>query len=461
MSTVSTATASTRLDRRFVVVAVVLLLAMLMALLDETIVNVGIERLTEVFGVALPTIQWVTGGYLLAVSVAVPFAGWAVDRFGGKRMWIIAVTVFIAGSLLSGLAWSASSLIGFRVVQGLGGGMIIPVVQTLLAKTAGPDRVSKAMGLIAIPLTLGPVLGPVLGGLLLDGIGWRWMFFINLPIGIIALILAVVFVPADEPTENTTSLDVTGLLLLSPGFAAVVYALTTLAHGTLITGATVWVPLLIGVLLTGGYLLHARRTPSPLIGLDLFTNRGFTIAVVIMFLVGGAVNSLLFLTPLYFQTVRDLTALDAGLLLVPQGLLAAVGTVLAGKLGSRLTPRLTSLVGMLLAATGLAAYAIAPTDTSVLLLATATGISGLGLGLTIAPTMGFMYEAIPEASVARATSALFLLNQLGGVAGIALAATLAQASTTLNNAFAATSLIALLAASALALPGRFTRTPPH
>lgn len=421
------AAAAPTLDASFVRAAVVLLLGMLMALLDETIVNVALRSFTADFGAQLSTIQWVTGGYLLAVAVAIPLSGWAVDRFSGKRMWMISVTLFVVGSVLCGLAWSAGSLIAFRIVQGIGGGMIVPVVQTLLARTAGPDRVGKAMGLIAIPLTLGPVLGPVLGGLLVDTASWRWIFLINLPIGLIALALAARVVPQDEPAASGERLDVTGLVLLAPGFAALVFGFTTAAHLGTVASASVVTGLVLAVLLLGGYVVHATTTRNtPLIDLGLFRMRAFTLSLVVMLLVGAVVNAMLFLTPLFFQDPRGRTALVAGLLLAPQGLLGAVGVIVVGKLAGRFTARVTSPVGMLLAGLGMLVYALGAAEANLGLLSAAIAISGFGIGFTVAPTMGFLYQSVGPEAAARATGALFIFNQIGGSLGIALVALMLQ-----------------------------------
>ncbi|GAA0900962.1 MDR family MFS transporter [Streptomyces thermoalcalitolerans] len=466
------AATSDKLDPAFLRMAAVLLLALLMALLDETIVNVGVKTLSGEFGSPLATVQWVTAGYLLAVAVATPFAGWAVDRFGGRTMWLTAVFLFVLGSTLAGFAWSIESLIVFRVLQGLGGGMIVPVVQSVLATTAGPARVAKAMALISLPLTLGPILGPLLGGVLVDAVSWRWMFLINLPIGLVALLLALRTLPADQhagrPEER---LDVLGLVLLSPGFATLVYGFTTAAHSGDASSPKVLVAFAVGALLLLGYVVHALRTSvTPLIDLRMFGKRGFTMAVITMFLVGGVANALLFLTPLYYQQSREFGALHAGLLLIPSGVLGAAGAITSGKTANKVTARLTSTAGMLVTALGALAFTRIGSDTNTMLLSVAFGLTGYGIGLTAPGTMAFMYKAVGEASAPRATSALFIFNQIGGALGIAvIAITLQERLGTSGGhpagAYAgsywviiAFSVIAALAA--LTLPGSFRAEAP-
>ncbi|MFJ8043413.1 DHA2 family efflux MFS transporter permease subunit [Kitasatospora sp. NPDC096147] len=463
---------STDLDPAFLRMAAVLLLALLMALLDETIVNVGLTTLEGQFDSPLATVQWVTAGYLLAVAAATPFAGWAVDRFGGRTMWLTAVSVFVLGSALSGAAWSIQSLIAFRVLQGIGGGMIVPVVQSVLATTAGPHRVAKAMALISLPLTLGPILGPVLGGLLVDVVSWRWMFLINLPLGVLALLLALRTLPREQHAGDAgQKLDVLGLVLLSPGFAALVFGLTTAAHSGELTSPQVLIAFVLGVLLLAGYVVHALRTTvEPLIDLRMFTSRGFTLAVVTMFFVGAIANSILLLTPLYYQQSRDFGALHAGLLLIPSGFLGAAGAITSGKTADKVTARLTSAVGMLVTGLGALAFSQITSATNTAWLSVALALTGYGIGLTAPGTMAFMYRAVGEAKAPRATSALFIVNQIGGALGIAVIAITLQSrleGTTGHPASAyggsywviiGFSLVAAVAA--LFLPGPFKAEAP-
>src|SRR4051794_6406958 len=228
MSTKSAAPAATpadaKLDRELMLVASVVVLGAIMSILDTTVVNVAINTLARDFHTTLPTIQWVATGYTLALATVIPLTGWAADRFGTKRLYMTSIALFLGGSLLSGLSWSAASLIGFRVLQGLGGGMLMPLGMTILTRAAGPSRVGRVMSIIGVPMLLGPIFGPILGGWLVDDISWRWIFFINLPIGLVALFLSRRVLPRDRP-QPAERLDFLGLCLLSPGLALVIYGL--------------------------------------------------------------------------------------------------------------------------------------------------------------------------------------------------------------------------------------------
>src|SRR5579862_507657 len=212
------------LDRETLVVAGVVLLGAIMSILDTTVVNVAIDHLAVAFRSSLTTIQWVITGYTLALAAVIPITGWAADRFGTKRIYMWSLVLFTLGSVMSGLAWSAASLILFRVLQGIGGGMIMPAVMTIMTKKAGPHRMGRVMGVLGVPMLLAPILGPILGGWLVDDVSWRWIFFINLQIGVVAFCLALRVLEPDQPRPNHR-LDWLGMALLSPGLAAFIFGL--------------------------------------------------------------------------------------------------------------------------------------------------------------------------------------------------------------------------------------------
>ena len=205
------------LGRPVLLAAGVVVLGAVMTILDTTIVNIAIDRLGVVFDAPLTTIQWASTAYLLALSAVIPFTGWAVDRFSARRVFMTAVAVFVCGSALCGLAWSAGTLIAFRVLQGLGGGMVMPVGMTILARAAGQDRMGRVMALVGVPMLLAPAIGPIVGGALVDGASWRLIFFLNLPIGALTLVLAARVLPRETPS-GAGPLDLRGALLLSPAW---------------------------------------------------------------------------------------------------------------------------------------------------------------------------------------------------------------------------------------------------
>src|SRR4051812_27010334 len=264
------------LDRQVWMVAGVVVLGAIMSILDVTVVNVAINTLAREFGTELTTIQWVATGYTLALATVIPLTGWAADRFGTKRLYMTSIALFVCGSVLSGLAWSAGSLIAFRVLQGFGGGMLMPAGMTILTRAAGPNRVGRVMAVIGVPMMLGPIFGPVLGGWLVDSASWRWIFFINVPIGAAALFMSLRILPRDVP-KPSERLDWIGLALLSPGLAAIIFGLAKAGQNSGFAHAIVVIPVIVGALALATFIAHARRDPeTALIDVRLFRNRTFS-----------------------------------------------------------------------------------------------------------------------------------------------------------------------------------------
>jgi len=408
------------LDRGTLAIAWVVVIGAIMAILDTTVVNVAIDHLTREFDAPLSTMQWIVTGYMLALATVIPLTGWAAHRFGTKRLYMISLGLFMAGSALAGAAWSAESLIAFRVLQGLGGGMIMPAGMTILAQAAGPQRIGRVMSIVGVPMLLGPILGPILGGWLVDDVSWRWIFYINVPIGILALTLAWRILPKDQPSP-TERLDVLGLLLLSPGLAALIYGLAeTSSEG--FGSASVLVPLLAGLALIAAFVIHGLRRSNlnPLIDLRLFQTRSVAAAALTLTLFAIAFFGAMILLPLYLQTVRGEGAFDTGLLLAPQGLGAMVMMPIAGILTDRIGPGKLVLVGIPVIAATMAVLSQVTDTTSYWLLGTTLVAMGMGMGLTMMPTMSAAFQTLRHAAVPRATTALNIIQQVGGAIGTAI-----------------------------------------
>ncbi|HJZ61255.1 MAG TPA: DHA2 family efflux MFS transporter permease subunit, partial [Miltoncostaeaceae bacterium] len=330
-------TASAPLDRAVLRVALVVVLGSIMSVLDTTIVNVALDELSKQLGSSLDQIQWVVTGYLLSLAAVIPVTGWAARRFGERRLYLTSIVVFTLGSLLCGLAWSTSSLIAFRVLQGVGGGMILPVGQMILARSAGPHRMGRVMSVITIPIVMAPILGPTIGGLVLEHLGWRWIFFINAPVGVAALIAGLRLLPRDRGSREAAGrLDVVGLALLATGLVGITYGLAETGITGGLSGPRVIVPLLLGLALTTTFVLRALRIPRPLLDVRLYANRAFAAASLTMFCLGGALFGASVLMPLYFQIVRGQDAVHTGLLLAPQGVGVAISMFFSARAADRI-----------------------------------------------------------------------------------------------------------------------------
>ncbi|GAA2610598.1 MFS transporter [Actinomadura fulvescens] len=401
-------------------VAMVVVLGAIMSILDVTVVNVAINDLTQEFNSPLATIQWVATGYTLALATVIPITGWAAARFGTKRLYMISIALFVIGSMLAGLAWSAESLIAFRVLQGLGGGMIMPAGMTILTQTAGPARVGQVMSVVGIPMLLGPITGPILGGWLVDDVSWRWIFFINLPIGIVALFLAARILKPDTP-QRGERLDVLGLILLSPGLATLIYGLAKGAELRDFTKTEALIPTVIGAVLTVAFVFRALNAENPLIDLRLLKRRSVAAASGTMVLFMAAFMGAMLLLPLYFQSVRGETALASGLLLAPQGFGAMITMPIGGKLTDKIGPGRVVLVGMAVVVLSMGGFAaLLEADTSYWTLGALLFVMGLGMGMTMMPTMAAAIQTLVHDEVPRASTMLNIIQQVSASIGTAM-----------------------------------------
>ena len=408
------------LDPQLKRLALVVVLGSIMSILDTTIVNVAIPTLAKDFRAPLSTVQWVSTGYLLALAMTIPLTGWAVERFGAKRMWIMSLGLFLVGSALSGAAWSIQSLIVFRVLQGIGGGMIMPIGQSIMATAAGPQRMGRVMSLLGVPMLLGPVLGPVIGGLILDSVSWRWIFYVNIPIGIVAIALAVRILPGHEKTDRLFKLDTLGFCLLSPGLGLFVYGLSQAGQGS---ATSVFVPAALGLALVAAFVLHALRTRiTPLIDVLLFKDRQFAAAAVTTFCFGAALFGGMFLLPIYYQVVRGQTPLTAGLLMAPQGIGAALVMPLAGKLTDRYGAGRVVPAGLVVAVVGTVVYTQLSAHTSFAVLGLSLFVRGIGFGFVMMPAISAAYQTLAPVQVPRASTAINIVQRVGGSIGTALVA---------------------------------------
>jgi EmrB/QacA subfamily drug resistance transporter len=414
------------LSREIVALAAVVVLGSIMTVLDATIVNVALPTLGDDFRAPVASIQWVPSSYLLAFAAVIPASAWAAERFGARRVWLASLTAFLAGSLACGLAGSLAELIGCRILQGLGGGMILPVGQAILARAAGPRRMGRVMSIVGVPLLLGPVAGPVIGGVIVGSASWRWIFFVNLPVGAAALALAAWLLPATTPGRRGAKLDVPGLILLSAGIGLSLYGLDRLGAGA--SGAMPLIAVVAGLALTCAFAVYALKAPRPLLDLRLFGRRGFAAASLANLTLGTALFGAALLLPLYYEIVRGRTPLQTGLLLVPQGLAAALAMSASGALTDRLGARPVVIGGILLALAGTAAYTQISAGTSYWYLAAALLLIGAGLGATITPSMAAAFAAIDRTAIPVATAAISTIQRIAGSAGTVLLAVTLQHS---------------------------------
>ena len=409
----------------------ILIVGAIAPLLDSTIVNVAIGTLGRDLHTSLAAVQWVVTGYLLALAMAVPATGWLVGRFGAKRMWLVSLVMFLAGSMLCGVAWrgvawNVGSLIAFRVLQGVGGGLMLPILQTLIMRAAGGRALGRLFATITIPALVGPILGPVIGGLIVGNADWRWIFYVNVPVCGLALALAWRGLPDDAP-QGGRRLDVRGLTLLSPALAAIIYGRAQVGTFGGFGHAAVAVPLALGVALLGAFVVHALRARTEaVVDLRLFRVRSFAAASALLFLSGLSMYGAMLLLPLYYQQVRGQGVVAAGLLLAPQGLGSLLTRGPLGTLIDRIGPRPVILAGTALTALGTLAYTQAGPHTSELLLAVSLVVRGAGLSGATVAVMAAAYRDLAPGDIPHASSATRIVQQVGGSFGAAVLAVVLQ-----------------------------------
>lgn len=411
-----------KLDAATLRTAGVCILASMMMAVDATIVNVAQRTFIVDFESTQAVVGWTMTGYTLALATVIPIAGWAADRFGTKRLWMGSVLAFILGSLLCAMAPNILLLIIFRVIQGMCGGMMMPLGFTILTGVAGPKRLGRLMSVLGIPMLIGPISGPILGGWLISEFGWPWIFLVNLPIGLCAFVLALFVFPRDEPTPSET-FDVVGVLLLSPGLATFLFGVSAIpARGT-IADRYVLLPVVIGLSLIVAFIAHAlHRADHPLIDLRLFKIPLVTRANVTALLFAIAFFGSALLMPSYLQQVMHQTPLQSGLLLIPQGIGAMVTMPWAGVFVDKHGPGKSVLFGITLIAAGMAAvtFAVARQAGYQPTMVTGLVIIGLGMGCTMMPLSGAAVQALGPHEIARGSTLISVNHQVGGSIGTAL-----------------------------------------
>ena len=495
-------TKSGRFDYKWIALGVVLL-GTIMTILDATIVNIAVPSLQAAFNVSsYNDIAWVVTGYMLAQGAVIPMAGWASDRFGTKRLYLVTIALFTLASMACGIAQNLPELVFFRVLQGLGGGMLMPIGMTIIMRAVGPQNMGRVMGIFGIPMLLAPAVGPVLGGWFVQDFTWRLIFYVNVPIGIIAFVSAWRFL-TETDRSHRLRLDTFGLLTAPPAAVAIMYGVdqsTSLGWGSLfvislLAGAAIliaafvlsqldrrraatllMVPLaallfVVGVrnglvdgwtaldtlVMFGGVVLALvdlvigdRGNPEPLLQLRLFRDPTFSWSMGLSFIIVTALFGGMLLLPLYLQEVHGYSALETGLLLLPQAVTAAVAMPLGGYLTDRFGPRPVVATGMVMLAIGGVLLAQIHPDSSNWLVVSALLLRGFAMGFSMMPSMAAAMARVPRHLSSSASSISNSLQRIGSSIGIAVLVTVlaAQFTTAIGQASCAPSAAVLSAASA-------------
>ena len=377
--------------------------------MDATVVNVSLSSLALELHTTLSSIQWVTSGYALALALTLPLNGWLVDRMGAKALYLWCFAAFTLSSALCGLAWSASSLIGFRILQGMSGGLLAPMAQLIMVRAAG-HKMARVFGFAAMPILLAPLLGPVIAGALLRFASWRWLFLVNLPFGVLALALAALFLPHDRHERRPRDLDLFGLVLLSPGVVLFLYGSERTSDRTGLTALALSALLLVVFLWWA-----ARRKADAIIDLQLFKDDFFSAAVGTLFLSLGISYAGQLLVPVFLMRAGGLSPSGAGLLLAAQGLGMMCIYPVVGSLVERFGNRNVAAGGALTALAGtlpfiyLASHGLAGTAAAGALFVRGAGLSCIGI-----PSISAAYASVKRQDLPMATTTLNIVMRMGG-----------------------------------------------
>lgn len=404
-------------------VLVIVMIGTMMAALDSSIVNVSVPKIMADFGVGIDDIEWIITGYMLAFATLMPLTAWLRDRVGHKALYIASLVIFTLGSVMCGLAWNLPSLVAARVIQALGGGAITPTGMAMIAEVFEPHERGKAMGYWGVGVIAGPAVGPTLGGILTEAFGWRSIFLVNLPIGIIGLIAAWKMLKADKPHASLhRPFDYWGFIFFS---AFLISFLLGVSKGEHEGWTSVYI---VSCMVTAffsfiGFMLVEIQVPHRIIDITLFKSSVFSIAMLVTAVRSLALYGGTFLLPLFLQQVQGLDEVDSGLLMLPGSLILAVLMPGAGKLSDKLGARALTVTGLVLLGIFMYMYRYLDIDTTRWGIIYPTLIRGVGLAMMIAPISALAMNAVPKQKAGMASSMLNIIQQVGGSLGIAILST--------------------------------------
>ncbi|ASS68417.1 MULTISPECIES: DHA2 family efflux MFS transporter permease subunit [unclassified Paenibacillus] len=396
---------------------IAIIVGLFMVILDTTAVNVAIPVLADDLHSPLSLIQWTITGYSLAQAVVIPMAGWFSDRFGAKPIFIVSIILFVAGSILCAFAGTAEQLIVFRIVQGLGGGMVVPIAFAMTYRISPPESVGKIMGMMGVPVLLAPALGPVVSGYLVDYVNWKWIFLINIPVGIVGVIMSVLYLPK-LPKKASAPLDYAGIALAPFAFGGLSYGLSEAGEGwsspRTIAGLTVG-----AVAMVLFAIVELRRKSEPLLELKVFRSVQFSRGIVVQWVMQFSMFGLIFAIPYFMQRLMGMSAFEAGLWTLPQALASAAMMPFSGRLFDRIGARPLVIGGLALLMVG--AYLLStidPSDSPWLFLVP-RALIGFGTGLSFIALNTHLIQTAPKELVGKVTSLTSAAQQVLGSFAIA------------------------------------------
>lgn len=437
-----------------VVVSAVFVASMFLNILDSTVVNVALPALSRYFSVPLASVSGVVTAYLVTLAVAMPASGWLGDRFGARSVMLGAIGLFTAASALCGLTTSLPELVAFRALQGFGGGVLIPVGMAMLFRAFPPAERIRANRLLIVPTLMAPALGPVIGGLLVDGLSWRWIFYLNLPVGAAALIFGGLFLPrgSEHPPGR---FDLPGFLLAAAGFPLFMYALTTGASSGW-GSPPVLSTAISGIVLLILFVIVELRVAEPMLRLRIYGDRLFRTTNLQLTFAGAGFVGTLFLAPLLLQNGLGFTAVHSGLSTFPEAIGGMCGVQVTTRLYKRVGPRRLMMAGMAGTVMTIGGMAFAEPANAAWLIPVLMFFTGCSFGFAIIPSQAANMATVSPAMTGQASTLVMTLRQAGGAAGVALLGTVLAATQPGPLDLAGFRMAFVVAAALMAVAGIFS-----
>lgn len=406
----------------------VIFIGPVMAMLDSSIVNVAISTMMNDFQTTTSHIQWVVTIYMLALGVVVPTSGWLADFLGYKKLYLYSLLFFTVGSALCSLAFNETFLIVARVIQAFGGGMIMPTTMSMLYKIVPREKMGSAMGMFGITMIVAPALGPTLGGYLVEYVNWRWIFTINIPIGILGVLLVASLIP-EYPKNEAGSFDILGCLSSSSALFCLLLALSQ-GQDWGWTSLSIIMLLYMSLCFFIIFVFHELTTPNPLLDLRVFKNSAFTMGNLIMVIVTIGMYAGIYYVPLFLQSIRGLGALKVGLLMLPPALISGIFLPLSGKLYDRFGPIPPVSVGILVLSFSTYLFTSLDLNTPLSTIILWNCIRSAGMGLTMMPVQTAIMNALPDDEVGRGSAITNIISRVAGSFGLAFLTILLNDSNT-------------------------------
>lgn len=413
-----------RIPKSTMIAAWAIALGAIMPMLDSTMINIAIDDLTKYFDTSLNFIQWGVTGYILAMAVAVPFSGWLMDHFDGKRVYISAVVTFGIISVLTGLSPNIFWFILFRLVQGFSAGIISTLMATLLVKTTGQDKIGRVMAIVSIPMILGPILGPVVGGFIIHYVSWQWIFYLNIIVMIIITPVMIKRLPSYEPFNKGKKLDWFGIINLSLISITLIYGITHATETASFTNIETVLVLLASIILIMIYLIYNRvQDYQTVLPTNLFKNRNYAASSSGLFLANLAIMGPMIIFPLFFQNFKGFNTIEAAIALMPQGIGMLLARPLIGKLTDHYGAKKVILVSLILSIVASIPFVFVDGNTSIIILSMLLLLRGISVGGILLPFTTNTYADLKDEQLPQAGITINIVENIGSSFGSALIAT--------------------------------------